>query len=815
MEQLARYKNNNMKYNPSKIEKKWQKHWEKIKINSTKDEIKGKKNFMLLVEFPYSSGNLHVGHWYTYSLSDILARYLRMNGKNVSYPIGFDAFGLPAENAAIKNNLHPSDWTKKNISYMKEQLKRIGATFDWNREVQTINPQYYKWNQWIFLKMYENGLVYRDKTKANWCPKDKTVLANEQVVNGCCERCGERVEQRNIEQWMMKITKFADELFEGVNQLDWPRPAKIAQRNWIGKSDGFLINFSVENINEKIEVFTTRADTIFGATYLVLSPEHPMVEKITSDGRRQAIGKYIQEAKRKTDLERQQEVNNKTGVFTGSYAINPADRKKIPIWIADYVLSSYGTGAIMAVPAHDQRDWDFAKKFGLEIVPVIQPKDEELPRNKPFLGEGQLINSGSFSGLENKIAVEKISLFISGKKSTDYRLRDWIISRQRYWGTPIPMIFCSKCGWLPEKEKNLPIKLPDLKNYMPTDEGKSPLDRAENWKNIKCPNCNEPAERETDTMDTFVDSSWYFLRYADPKNKNKFADNKKIKKWMPIPLYVGGAEHITMHLIYSRFIIKALNHMGYLDFDEPFLARRTHGIILGPDNQKMSKSKGNVIDPDEEVKKSGADSIRMYFGFIGPFSQGGSWNPQGLNGISRFLNRIWNFYQEQIQEGQKPISKKDEEEIKKSLHLSIKKIGEDIENLEFNTAISSLMECLNSWQKVEGKFKKIDLDNFLRILSPLAPHMAEELWQVMGNKKSIHLEKWPKYSEKIISRKNFDLVIQVNGKVRSKSPAPVGINEDEAKKLAFEDGKIKELISDKKIKKIVFIKDKLINIVVG
>lgn len=805
------------KYNPTKIEKKWQKHWQDKKFYQTKDEVKGKKNMMILAEFPYPSGNLHVGHWYTYALTDVLARYWRLNGKNVMFPIGFDAFGLPAENAAIKNKIHPAIWTKKNIAHMTKQLESIGATFDWDRKIETIDPEYYKWNQWIFIKMYERGLVYRAKRSANWCPKCKTILANEQVVGeGICDRCQTPVAQKEIEQWLMKITDFADDLIDDMKDLDWPQTTKLAQKNWIGRSEGSLISFSLENKSEKIEVFTTRADTLFGATYLVIAPEHPIALSITSSARKKEVERYIEETGRKTELDRLKNEKTKTGVFTGAYAINPASREKIPVWVADYVLGHYGTGAIMAVPAHDSRDHEFAKKFGLKIINVINPENEEK-RIGIYEGEGILINSSTFNGLKTQTAREKITLFTAGKTTTDFRLRDWIISRQRYWGAPIPMVKCEKCGYQPVNEKDLPIKLPSVKNFLPTDDGRSPLAKADDkWLKTKCPKCHGEAIRETDTMDTFVDSSWYFLRYTDPKNKNAFADAKKMKKWLPVPLYIGGPEHNTMHLLYARFFTKALHRLGFLDFNEPFISRRNHGMILGSDGQKMSKSRGNVLDPDSEVKKYGADTMRIYFSFIGPFDQDGSWNPDGLNGITRFLNRIWTLIERQCQQKlkQSPVANS---EIEKIIHKTIKKATNDIQTLNFNTATSALMECLNTLQKYsdEGiKIQKKMLEDFIRILSPLAPHISEELWQILGHKKSLHFEKWPQYNERALIEKYFELVVQINGKVRAKIKAPTGILEKEAEKLAISQPKIKEALEDKKIKKTIFIKDRLISFVV-
>ncbi len=782
-----------MKYQPSKIERKWQRYWETQGLYNTKDTVSGKKNMMLLTEFPYPSGNLHIGHWYAFAIPDIYARYLRMNGKNVLYPIGFDAFGLPAENAAIKNNTNPSDWTEKNIAFMTKQLKSMGAVFDWSREVRTIDPEYYKWTQWMFLKFYEKGLAYRAKTKANWCPTDKTVLANEQVVDGKCDRCGTEVIQKEIEQWMFKITEYADKLTDDLDKLDWPETTKLAQKNWIGRSMGAQIEFKIKDSNQTIKVFTTRPDTIASVTFLVVSPEYFQKWIDIDSGKKHSeeVRDYIVSSFKKTDLERQSK--EKSGIATQAIAINPITRDEIPVWLGDYVLPHVGTGAVMGVPAYDERDKEFADKFNLPIIgkPLSDPKEiiKKLEENK------------------------------AGKAHTTYRLRDWLLSRQRYWGVPIPMIHCHICGYQPIPEKDLPIKLPKLDDFKPSDDsprlnsdeagGRSPLAKAEKWVKTKCPKCGEKAERETDTMDTFVDSSWYFLRYTDPNNKESFADSAKMGEWLPVPLYIGGAEHNTMHLLYSRFFTKALYDLKYVNFSEPFLSRRNHGTILGPDNQKMSKSRGNVIDPDIEVEKYGADTVRMYLAFMGPYEQGGPWDPQGINGVYRFLNRIWNFV------GQFDKSAEmDNEEAKLALNKTTKEVGEDIKNLKFNTCVSALMKLLNA---IEDKpLSKNQYEVFLKLLAPLAPHLAEELWiNTLKNRNSIHLEKWPEFDEEIIAEEEIKLIIQINGKMRDVIVAKRGLSEEEVKHLALASEKIKKYASTGSIKKFVYIKDKLANIVLG
>jgi len=800
------------KYNAGKIEKKWQKIWEKSGIYKVKDKVKGKKNFYHLVMFPYPSGDLHIGHWYNFAPADVYARLKKMRGFNILSPIGFDAFGLPAENAAIKNKIHPRTWTYKNIANMRRQLKSIGAIYDWSREIITADPDYYKWTQWMFLKMYEAGLAYKKKTLANWCPKDQAVLANEQVIDGRCWRHPDTlVIQKNVDQWMFKITDYAEDLIKSLEKLDWPARTKLMQKNWIGKSEGAIIKFKISNLKSQksyIEVFTTRPDTLFGATYMVLSPDHPLVEEITAKEQKEKVRHYVVNAHLKTELERTSLEKEKTGVFTGSYATNPVNGEKIPIWISDYILMTYGTGAIMAVPAHDERDFEFAKKFNLPVIKVIE--------------DGLLINSGEFTGLESAEARKRIIGRLKNGKlgdfSTQYKIRDWIISRQRYWGVPIPIIYCKKCalrdpsrqGIVPVPDKNLPVKLPPLKNFKPVAGGKSPLARVKSFMNTKCPKCQGKATRETDTMDTFIDSSWYFLRYADSKNKKQFANKQKLNSWLPVNMYIGGAEHAVLHLLYSRFFVKALNDLGHLEFDEPFIALRHQGIILGIGGQKMSKSGGNVIDPDDLVEKYGADTIRIYLCFMGEYSQGGPWNPKGINGIKRFLDGIWN----KISNIKYQISKSqsENEELRRLLHQTIKKVGEDIENFRFNTAISALMIL---WNELKNQnFAKDTAEIFLKLLSPFAPHFTEELWGKFGNKKSIHLENWPQYNEKFIKTEEYILVIQINGKMRDKIMVSKKIDRSQIEKLALGREAIKKYIANKEIKKIVFVPDKLINIVI-
>ncbi len=778
------------KYNPVKIEKKWQKWWETNKLHQAQDFSGGKKNYMLLVEFPYPSGDLHTGHWYAFSVPDIYGRYLSMNGYNVMYPIGFDAFGLPAERAAVKRNIHPKDWTTTNIKNMTKQLQSMGARFDMSRIVSTIDPEYYKWTQWIFLQLYKAGLAYRAKTAANWCPHDKTVLANEQVIDGKCDRCGTQVVQREVEQWMFKITSFADRLVDDIKELDWPESAKKAQENWIGRSEGAKIKFLVKGQSEEhaVEVFTTRPDTIFGATFIVVSPE--LAQKWIKMGWQasEEVISYIEQSFKKTDLQRQEDTKEKTGVPAGFGAINPMTEQEIPIWVADYVLGHYGTGAIMAVPAHDERDMAFAQKFDLPI------KEIELEDPK------KIIDILKEKGL--------------GEPQKNYRLHDWLLSRQRYWGAPIPMIKCAECGYVAVPEDKLPVKLPSLDNYLPADDGRSPLAKAEKWLKVKCPQCGKPAERETDTMDTFVDSSWYYLRYTDPRNKEEFASKAKMANWLPVPLYFGGAEHNTMHLLYSRFITKALRSLNLVDFSEPFLSRRNHGFIMdSTTGQKMSKSKGQAIDPDIEVKKFGADAVRMYFAFLGPYDQNYDWNSDGLVGVRRFLDRIWDFVSEH---GNKKAVVIENKEIDVAIHRAIKEVGEQIRQHKFNTGVSALMKLLNELENVSagGKISKEQYELVLKLVAPYAPHIVDELWtSVLGNEASIHSTSWPEVDESLLAGQEIKLIIQVNGRVRASISAKPGLSEEEAKALAVADPAAQKHLTGE-IKKVIYVQDKLINFVV-
>ncbi len=823
------------KYNHQKIEKKWQATWEKKKIYQAKDFDKKPKKY-ILIEFPYPSGDgLHVGHVRSYSALDAVSRKKRMEGYNVLYPIGWDAFGLPTENYAIKKGIHPSVITKRNIKIFKNQLKSLGLSFDWSREISTTDPEYYKWTQWIFLQFFKHGLAYQAEMPINWCPSCKIGLANEEVVGGRCERCGAGTEKRNIKQWLLKITKYADRLLEDLNRVDYLEKIKIQQINWIGRSEGADIDFKIASSDKKITVFTTRVDTLFGVTALIIAPEHPLVNELTTPERKEEVKKYIEAAKRKSDAERTEEEKEKTGVFTGSYCINPANDEKVPIWVSDYVIATYGGGAVMVVPAHDKRDYAFAKKYNVEIREVVVPENQNHNSKaeiltEAFVEDGILINSGQFNGLISEKARGEIIKWLEqkklGRKTIKYKLRDWIFSRQHYWGEPIPIIHCEKCGIVPVPEKDLPVKLPYVRKYKPTQTGESPLAAIKKWVNTKCPKCKGPGKRETDTMPNWAGSSWYFLRYADPKNKKVFADFKKLKYWTPVDLYNGGMEHTTLHLLYSRFWHKFLYDLKLVPTAEPYAARRSHGMVLAEDGRKMSKSFGNVINPDEIVKNFGADTLRMYEMFVGPFDQAISWSNQGVVGVFRFLNRVWQLQKKirpkadpppvqglRTPQGLERRAEKICRECETMLHKSIKKISGDIDDMKFNTAVSQLMILVNELDKEPAV--GIDIyKTFLKLLAPFAPHIAEELWFGLGNKKFIHQEIWPEYDSAKIKEETFELVIQINGKVRDRIAAPAGIAEEEAKNLALSRERVKTFLADKPIRKTIFIPQRLINFVV-
>jgi len=811
------------KYNHKKIEKKWQKKWEESEIYRAEDFSK-KPKFYGLIEFPYPSGEgLHVGHVRSNTAMDIIARKRRAEGYNVLYPIGWDAFGLPTENYAIKTGAHPVDVTKKNTDIFRRQLKSIGFSFDWSREINTTDPKYYKWTQWIFLQLLKKGLAYKAKIPINWCLSCKIGLANEEVVDGKCERCDGDTEQIEKEQWMLAITKYADRLDKDLDDVNFLEKIKIQQRNWIGKSDGAEIEFKINCHKSRIKVFTTRPDTLFGSTYCILSPEHKLLDEIKDKIENWGeVEKYKGKATAKTEIERTAESKEKTGVeLKGVKAINPANKEEVPIFISDYVLAHYGTGAIMAVPAHDERDFEFAKKFGLPIRKVILPpsvlsmvrnaediaagvEKELFIKAECWEGEGILVNSGKFDGMKSEDAKSAITKFAGGEIKTTYKLRDWVFSRQRYWGEPIPVIYCEKCGTIPVSEDELPVKLPDVENYKPTETGESPLASIDKWVNTSCPKCGGEGKRETDTMPNWAGSSWYYLRYADPQNDKKLAAQKKLKYWTPVDWYNGGMEHTTLHLLYSRFWHKFLFDLGVVSTSEPYQKRTSHGMILAEGGVKMSKSKGNVLNPDDIVDTYGADTLRVYEMFMGPFDQSVAWSTESIIGPRRFLERVWKL-KENLN------SKNENSKLEQSLHKTIKKVSEDIESFDFNTAISQMMIFVNEAEK-EGLVKK-QYEVLLKILAPFAPHISEELWLELGNKKSVHLEKWPKHDEKKIKEERVTIVAQVNGKMRDSFEVPVDASEKEVKEKALAREKIQKWTKEKSIKKIIVVPNKLVNIV--
>lgn len=798
-----------MQYKPQEIEPKWQKFWEENNFYRAEDFSKKPKKYVL-IEFPYPSGaGLHVGHCRSYSALDAVARKYRMQGFDVMFPIGWDAFGLPTENYAIKTGIHPIEATKKNVANFTRQLKNLGLSFDWSREINTTDPKYYKWTQWIFLKLFENNLAYQDEMPINWCPSCKIGLANEEVIDGKCERCKAKVSQKKIKQWMLKITKYADKLIEDLEKVDYSERIKAQQLEWIGRSYGVDIDFKIENSSDIISVFTTRADTIFGVTAVVFAPEHKLVEKLITDENKSAVEEYIKQSKNKTEFERTKLEKEKTGVFTGSYCVNPINNEKIPIWVSDYVVATYGRGAVMIVPAHDKRDYDFAKKYNLQIREVIKGGDIS---KQAFIEYGTLVNSGEFNGLKSEEAIKKITKWFENKKlgikQVRYKLRDWVFSRQHYWGEPIPIIHCEKCGVVPVSEKDLPVELPYVKKYEPTDTGESPLAGISDWVNVECPKCKGNAKRETDTMPNWAGSNWYFLRYVDPKNDKEITDKKKSDYWMPVDWYNGGMEHTTLHLLYSRFIYKFLYDIKVVSQPEPYAKRTSHGIVLAEDNRKMSKSFNNVINPDDIVKEHGADTLRVYEMFMGPFEQAISWNSKGVKGVNRFLDRVWQLTLDCFK------NEKSSDNAIKEIHKLNRKVETDMEKMKFNTAISAFMEFINFGFENKDSVGKDVIERMLLLLAPFAPHVTEELWEKIGNKDSVHNQSWPKYDEKLAKEKTITLIIQINGRVRDKIEVDTDISEDEACDLTLNREKVKKRILNKSIKKIIFVPGKLINIVI-
>ena len=799
-------------YSPKEIEKKWQDIWDEEKAFKVSDD-RTKPKYYALVEFPYPSGQgLHVGHPRPYTALDIIARKRRLQGYNVLYPMGWDAFGLPTENFAIKNKIHPKEVTKNNVARFKAQLKSLGYSFDWDREINTTDPEYYKWTQWIFLKLFKAGLAYKSEMPINWCTSCKVGLANEEVVNGVCERCGSPVVHKVKSQWMLKITEYADKLIEGLDDVDYIEKVKVSQKNWIGRSEGAEVDFALTGVEDKLTIYTTRPDTLFGATYMVISPEHPLIDKYKDIIENyDEIVAYRQEAQKKSDFERTELAKDKTGVeLKGIKAINPVNGKETPVWISDYVLMTYGTGAIMAVPAHDTRDFEFAKKFGLPIIEVVAGGDVT---NEAYTDTktGKMVNSGFLDGLEVADAKVKIIEFLTekgiGHKKVNYKLRDWVFSRQRYWGEPIPIVHCDCCGYVPVPESELPLKLPEVESYMPTDNGESPLAAMTDWVNTTCPKCGKPAKRETDTMPQWAGSSWYFLRYTDPHNTEAFASKEALDYWLPVDWYNGGMEHTTLHLLYSRFWHKFLYDQGLVSTKEPYMKRTSHGMILGNNGEKMSKSRGNVVNPDDIVNEFGADTLRTYEMFIGAFELSASWSNEGVRGCRRFLERVWKL-QDMVDNSNDGYSK----ELETKMHQTIKKVSTDYEAMKFNTAIAALMSLVNDFYKA-GSLTRGEFKTLLVLLNPVASHMTEELWEIEGFEGRLYNITWPEYDEAKTVEDTVEIAIQVNGKV--KGTVKVGREEDEAsvKAKAHEVQTVANFLEGKNIVKEIYVKGKIFNIV--
>ena len=799
-------------YNHKVVEKKWQKVWDDEKAFAATNDY-SKPKYYALVEFPYPSGQgLHVGHPRPYTALDIVARKRRMQGYNVLYPMGWDAFGLPTENYAIKNKIHPKIVTENNVKHFKDQLHSLGYSFDWDREINTTDPKYYKWTQWIFLKLFKAGLAYKKEMPINWCTSCKVGLANEEVVNGVCERCGAPVVRKVKSEWMLKITDYADKLIEGLNDVDYIERVKVSQKNWIGRSTGAEVDFRIKDTEDKLRIYTTRCDTLFGVTYMVVSPEHPYLDKYKDQIKNwEEIVSYREQASRKSDFERAELAKDKTGVaIDGLTAINPVNGKEVPIWVSDYVLMSYGTGAIMAVPAHDERDWEFAKKFHLPIIQVVAKNGEEVDVNEAAFTDvatGVLINSDFLNGLEVKDAKEKMIKFLEekgiGQAKTNYKLRDWVFSRQRYWGEPIPIVHCDKCGYVPIDESELPLLLPEVESYMPTDNGESPLAAMTDWVNTTCPCCGGPAKRETDTMPQWAGSSWYFLRYTDPHNDKALASPEALKYWLPVDWYNGGMEHTTLHLLYSRFWHKFLYDQGVVPTPEPYQKRTSHGMILGENGEKMSKSRGNVVNPDDIVQEYGADTLRTYEMFIGAFDLAASWSEDGVKGCRRFLDRVWKL--QDLMTDEEGYSK----DLETKMHQTIKKVSNDFENLKYNTAIAAMMTLLNDFYK-KGSITRGELKTLIILLNPVAPHITEEMWQIIGCEGRVYQQTWPEFDEAKTVESSVEIAVQINGKVKG----TLGIQKDDPKDQVI--AKAKEVIADKltgNIVKEIYVPGRLVNIV--
>ena len=824
-----------LRYNPREIDTKWQGRWAKDQLYKAHDDDP-RPTWYALTMYPYPSGDLHIGHWYAMAPADVHGRFKRMQGYNVLHPMGFDAFGLPAENAAIQRKIHPFKWTMRNIENMRRQLRSMGGVYDWDREIICALPEYYRWNQWFFLKLYHAGLAYHAKAPANWCPSCQTVLANEQVLDGKCERCSTAVTRRDLEQWFLRTTAYADQLLDFSGLIDWPERIKTMQTNWIGRSEGVEVSFDISEyglVEKEIRTFTTRIDTIYGVTFLVLAPEHPLMPGLTTFARKSEMEAYIDQALSQSEVERLSTEREKTGVFTGAYCINRLTGEKVPIYVADYTLMTYGTGAVMGVPAHDQRDFEFAQKYGLPIKVVIAPPgwDGQDLSEAWSAAKGTQVSSGSFDGMPQQQGKEAIANHIEeqrwGKRTVSYRLRDWLISRQRYWGTPIPMVYCDHCGIVPVPEEDLPVLLPEDARFRPT--GESPLKHHKGFYNTKCPRCRQEAHRETDTMDTFVDSSWYFLRFTSPQYHQGPFDPQKVQKWLPVDQYTGGAEHAVMHLLYARFFTKALRDLGLIDFTEPFLRLFNQGTIIAQ-RHKMSKSRGNVITPDPYVEELGADVVRTYLMFLGPWDQGGEWSDAGINGMARWMNRVWDI----ATRGREPLRQQlslpleapsadkasGDRELQRVMHQTIKRVTNDMERFKFNTALAALMEYSNYLNRVfdarsasEGAWDKA-VEILLLLLAPATPHIAEELWERTGHHYSIHTRRWPDWDEELVRAEELTLVVQVNGRVRDKLTVPADIQEEEAKKLALASPRVQAHLNGKKLVQAIYVPGHLVNLVV-
>ena len=819
------------RYNFKRVEKKWQNYWAEKKCFKTTEDP-SKEKYYVLEMFPYPSGKLHMGHVRNYSIGDVVARFKKMQGFNVLHPMGFDSFGLPAENAAIKHGIEPSKWTWDNIHEMEEQLATLGLSYDWDREVQTCNPDYYRWMQWIFIQFFKKGLAYKKENPVNWCPSCQTVLANEQVVDGCCERCKSPVGKKNLSQWYFKITDYADRLLENLDKLPgWPNKVKVMQENWIGKSYGANIDFKIDGTDKVMTVYTTRADTLFGCTYMVMAPEHPYVlELVEGTEYEEPVKKYIEKCQHMNEIERTSTTNEKTGEFIGKYAINPVNGKKVPIFISDYVLMGYGTGAIMAVPAHDQRDFDFAKMFDLEIIPVVDSEDPEIDVNdlkEAFAAEGTMINSEQFNGMNNREAIPKMIEWLNeqgiGDKTVNYKLRDWLISRQRNWGTPIPMIYCDDCGWVPEKEENLPVLLPTDVEF--TGKGESPIATSKSFIDCQCPRCGKKAQREIDTMDTFLDSSWYFLRYCDPKNDKEAFNKEKVDYWMDVDQYIGGVEHAILHLMYARFFQMALHDLGLVDAEEPFKNLLTQGMV-NKDGKKMSKSLGNVVSPEEILEKYGADTARLFILFAAPPEKELDWSDAGVEGSFRFLNRVWRLVYDFVQnydvkDSAFTIQNDDDKKLNYMLNATIKKITEDVSGrFSFNTAISSIMELVNElyWYKQNAEINeplyKEAISKLVVVLSPFTPHICEEMWEGLGNTEALVNIPWPAYDESALKQDTIEVIVQINGKLKAKMNVETGLDRSALEEAVRANDEVKALIEGKNVVKTIAVPGKLVNFVV-